>query len=80
MAETVWGGGLNAQRPPSVSWQPVFLAARGRQGAKLAGGDAQWRALDGPEPPEVLRTWERRRGGRQALRAGARDGSISAVH
>src|SRR5271168_568859 len=28
------------QRAPSSSWKPVFPAARGCQGAKLAGGDA----------------------------------------
>src|SRR5271163_2677701 len=49
-----FGRGLDEQRAPSNSWEPFFPAARGGQGAKLAGGDAQWRALDGPGPPEVL--------------------------
>src|SRR5277367_1799093 len=37
----MWRGwGLDGQRAPSNSWKPFFPVARGFQGAKLAGGDA----------------------------------------
>jgi len=47
------------------------MEARFSGGSGLSRGEARrrrraWRALDGPEPPEVLRTWERGRGGREA--------------
>ena len=40
--------GLDGQRAPSSSWKPVFPAARGCQGAKLAGGDAHGAPLTAP--------------------------------
>src|SRR5580658_9632708 len=40
--------GLGGQRAPSSSWKPVFPAARGCQGAKLAGGDAHGAPLTAP--------------------------------
>src|ERR1700758_1041186 len=44
----VAGRGLDGQRAPSSSWKPVFQAARGCQGAKLAGGDAHGAPLTAP--------------------------------
>src|ERR1700675_3348993 len=44
----VAGAGLDGQRAPSSSWKPVFPAARGCQGAKLAGGDAHGAPLTAP--------------------------------
>jgi hypothetical protein len=45
----MWRGrGLDGQRAPSSSWKPVFPAARGCQGAKLAGGDAHGAPLTAP--------------------------------
>src|ERR1700758_2598488 len=40
--------GLDGARAPSSSWKPVFPAARGCQGAKLAGGDAHGAPLTAP--------------------------------
>src|SRR6202041_3532214 len=40
--------GLDGRRAPSSSWKPIFPAARGCQGAKLAGGDAPGAPLTGP--------------------------------
>ena len=44
----VAGRGLDGRRAPSSSWKPVFPAARGCQGAKLAGGDAHGAPLTAP--------------------------------
>src|SRR6202166_4583584 len=45
----MWRGrGLDGQRAPSSSWKPVFPAARGCQGAKLAGSDAHGTPLADP--------------------------------
>ena len=45
----IWRGrGLDGRRAPSSSWKPVFPAARGCQGAKLAGGDAHGAPLTAP--------------------------------
>jgi len=43
-----FGRGLDVQRAPSNSWEPFFPAARGGQGAKLAGGDAHGAPLTAP--------------------------------
>src|SRR5580692_1189441 len=40
--------GLGEQRAPSNSWELFFPAARGGQGAKLAGGDARNAPLTAP--------------------------------
>src|ERR1700691_6013938 len=48
VAEAEFRRGLDAQRAPSSSWKPVFPAARGCQGAKLAGGDAHGALLTAP--------------------------------
>src|ERR1700691_4067463 len=44
----VAGAGLDGERAASSSWKPVFPAARGCQGAKLAGGDAHGAPLTAP--------------------------------
>src|ERR1700675_4503659 len=49
----MWRGrGLDGQRAPSSSWKPVFPAARGCQGAKLARGDAHGAPLAAPSRRE----------------------------
>jgi len=48
VAEAEFRRDLDGRRAPSSSWKPVFPAARGCQGAKLAGGDAHGAPLTAP--------------------------------
>ena len=59
--------GLDGQRAPSSSWKPVFPAARGCQGAKLAGGDAHGAPLTAPSRRKSHEHEIEGAAGRQAL-------------
>src|SRR5277367_2612135 len=48
--------GLDGQRAPSSSWKPVFSGGSGLSRGEARRRRRAWRALDGPEPPEVSRT------------------------
>ena len=73
-------GGVWTSRERRRTHGALFPAARGGQGAKLAGGDAQWRALDGPEPPEVLTNMRSRARRSAGVESSRRPRGFSAFH